>query len=236
MIQKRKSLFLIFLLFLLFLNAKTLSVNSVFKDEHNNLETHQNQQAFKSIKIGSQIWMTQNLNVSTYSNGDFIREVNSKEEWNQAGRDRIPAYCYYEFNSKNNTKYGKLYNWYAVNAQRKLAPKGWHIPSDQEWEILVNHLGGKNNAGLKLKSKEGWSSKGNGNNLSAFSALPGGCIGASDFFYNIMNVGFWWSSTNQSNDYSYIQSSYVMLTCGNSDVMFNSAPPSQGFSIRCIKD
>jgi uncharacterized protein (TIGR02145 family) len=111
---------------------------------------------FKSVKIGPQIWMTENLNVSTFRNGDAIPEAKTNEEWEQTGQNKQPAWCYYNNDPKNGAKYGKLYNWYAVTDPRGLAPAGWHVPSDAEWTTLDEHLG--DDAGNKMKSISGWNS------------------------------------------------------------------------------
>ena len=112
--------------------------------------------ANKSVKIGTQTWTTENLNVSTFRNGDPIMEAKTNEEWENAGKNKQPAWCYYENDPKNGAKYGKLYNWYAVNDPRGLAPAGWHVPSDAEWTILETFLG--TDAGKKMKSLSGWNS------------------------------------------------------------------------------
>ena len=112
----------------------------------------------KSVKIGTQTWTTENLNVSTFRNGDPISEAKTNEEWDEAGKNKQPAWCYYENDPKNGAKYGKLYNWYAVNDPRGLAPAGWHVPSDAEWTILSDFLGGGMTAGKKMKSLSGWNS------------------------------------------------------------------------------
>jgi uncharacterized protein (TIGR02145 family) len=112
----------------------------------------------KSVKIGTQTWTTENLNVSTFRNGDPIMEAKTNEEWEQAGENKQPAWCYYENDPKNGAKYGKLYNWYAVNDSRGLAPAGWHVPSDAEWTTLSTFLGGESTAGKKMKSLNGWNS------------------------------------------------------------------------------
>ena len=85
-------------------------------------------------------------------------EAKTNEEWNQANENKQPAWCYYENDPKNGAKYGKLYNWYAVNDPRGLAPAGWHVPSDAEWTILSDFLGGESTAGKKMKSLSGWNS------------------------------------------------------------------------------
>jgi uncharacterized protein (TIGR02145 family) len=112
----------------------------------------------QDITIGTQTWTSKNLDVSTFRNGEAIPEAKSKEEWKKAGDNKTAAFCYYEYDSKNGKVYGKLYNWYAVNDSRGLAPKGYHIPSDAEWTILTDFLGGEDIAGKKMKSKDGWKS------------------------------------------------------------------------------
>jgi uncharacterized protein (TIGR02145 family) len=109
---------------------------------------------YKTVTIGSQVWMTKNLEVSTFRNGDVIPQATSKEEWEAAGKNKQPAWCYYDDDVKNGTKYGKLYNWFAVNDPRGLAPVGYHVPTDEEWTILDDYLG--DDAGKKMKSTSGW--------------------------------------------------------------------------------
>jgi uncharacterized protein (TIGR02145 family) len=109
---------------------------------------------YKTVTIGNQVWMAANLNVSTFRNGDAIPQVTSDAEWEAAGKNKQPAWCYYDNDPKNGTKYGKLYNWYAVNDPRGLAPAGYHVPTDAEWTTLENFLG--DDEGKKMKSTSGW--------------------------------------------------------------------------------
>lgn len=104
----------------------------------------------QTVTIGSQIWMTKNLDVANFRNGDPIPEAKTDAEWEAAGENEQPAWCYYDNDTANGTKYGKLYNWYAVNDPRGLAPTGYHIPTDAEWTKLSDYLG--NDAGTKMKS------------------------------------------------------------------------------------
>jgi uncharacterized protein (TIGR02145 family) len=120
----------------------TITFKSIAQSEINN-----------TVKIGIQVWMAKNLDVDHFKNGDIIKEVTSREEWGKANDDKTPAWCYLHFDPTNNEKYGKLYNWYAVNDKRGLAPEGWHVPSIEEWKELIDEVGGD---GSKLKSKEGW--------------------------------------------------------------------------------
>jgi uncharacterized protein (TIGR02145 family) len=112
----------------------------------------------QTVTIGNQIWTTKNLDVATFRNGDLIPQAKTDEEWKAAGDNKQPAWCYHENNTANGTKYGKLYNWYAVVDARGLAPTGYHIPTDEEWTVLSTFLGGEDVAGKKMKSSSGWNS------------------------------------------------------------------------------
>jgi len=114
----------------------------------------------QDVTIGTQTWTTKNLDVSKFRNGEAIPLAKTNAEWKSAGENQQPAWCYYENKGENGTTYGKLYNWYAVNDPRGLAPKGYHIPSDDEWTILTQNLGAE--AGTKMKSRSGWSSYSSG--------------------------------------------------------------------------
>ena len=105
----------------------------------------------QSVTIGTQTWTTKNLDVATFRNGDAIPQAKTDEEWRVAGDNKQPAWCYYENDPKHGTKYGKLYNWYAVNDSRGLAPAGWHIPTLEAWKVLSTFLGGEDVAGTKMK-------------------------------------------------------------------------------------
>lgn len=93
-------------------------------------------QNINEIKIGNQIWMTNNLNTNKFRNGDIIKQAKSKEDWQKAKKNKEPAWCYYDNDTKNGVIYGKIYNFYAVNDKRELAPKGWHIASKNEFLTL----------------------------------------------------------------------------------------------------
>ena len=186
------------------------------------------------LQIGNQIWMVENLNVDRFRNGDPIPEARSDEEWENAGLNQKPAWCYYKNDPANGTKYGKLYNWYAVNDPRGLAPEGWHIPSGKEWRLLTNFLGGEEAAGHKMKSTGGWNEKGNGSNTSGFSGLPGGG-NDEDGFDGIGNYGYWWSSTD------YLSSGvrlawHRILSYDDGLVLRSGSRKHYGFSVRCLRD
>lgn len=185
---------------------------------------------FNSVTIGTQVWMTENLNVSTFRNGDPIPEAKTHEEWVKAGREGAPAWCYYDNNAANGIKYGKLYNWFAVNDSRGLAPVGYHIPADAEWTTLENYLGG--NAGQKMKSTSGWKENGNGTNSSSFSGLPGGDRNLNGTFEDLGKGGIWWSSTEDDTRGVWDRNLYY----SNGDVHRRATSKKIGFSVRCIRD
>jgi uncharacterized protein (TIGR02145 family) len=112
----------------------------------------------QTVTIGKQIWHAKNLNVFTFRNGDPIPEAKTDEEWSWASDNEQPAWCYYNNDPANGSKYGKLYNWYAVNDPRGLAPAGYHIPTKAEWDALTVYLGGEDIAGNAMKSTSGWRS------------------------------------------------------------------------------
>jgi len=179
--------------------------------------------------IGNQWWMTKNLNVSTFRNGDPIPEAKSDEEWEKAGQNKQPAWCYYDNDPTNGVKYGKLYNWYAVSDSRGLAPVGYHIPSDAEWTILTDYLG---RASAKMKSEQGWAEDGNGTNSSGFSGLPGGSRSNDGAFGDIGKNGNWWSSS-EFNTYS-AWFCYLIYFDGDVDRYYYNK--EIGFSVRCLRD
>ena len=185
---------------------------------------------FKSVKIGSQTWMTENLNVSTFRNGDPIPQAKTAYEWEKAGQNKQPAWCYYDNNPANGAKYGRLYNWYAVNDPRGLAPVGYHIPSDAEWTKLEDYLG--SDAGTKMKSTSGWEGNGNGTNSSGFNGLPGGFRSFNGSFYSIGGDGNWWSSTEINTSSAW----YRALFYTNGLVSRHNFVKEEGFSVRCLRD
>jgi uncharacterized protein (TIGR02145 family) len=186
--------------------------------------------AYKEVAIGNQVWMSENLNVYKFRNGDIIPEAKTDEEWKKAGENGEPAWCYYYNDSAIGAKYGKLYNWYAVNDPRGLAPVGYHIPSDAEWTALEIHLGA--DASTKMKSTSGWFDDGNGTNESGFSGLPGGNRTTNGAFGDIGDYGFWWSSTEGSTNDAWFRS--LDYLTGN--VFRHDFYKVLGFSVRCLRD
>ncbi|MGB1104368.1 MAG: fibrobacter succinogenes major paralogous domain-containing protein [Crocinitomicaceae bacterium] len=186
--------------------------------------------ASNEVTIGNQLWMNENLNVDKFRNGDPIPEAKTDEEWVNAGKNKQPAWCYYDNDTANGTKYGKLYNWYAVNDSRGLAPEGWHVPTDEEWTVLTDYLGGEDVAGTKMKSKNRWEKDGNGTNESGFSGLPGGFRFSLGIFSN--NGGYWWSSTENWKGSAW----YRLLKYHDGGVYKLHYAKDLGLSVRCLRD
>lgn len=191
---------------------------------------------YKTVTIGTQTWMAENLNVSTFRNGDPIPEAKTNEDWEKAGNEQKPAWYYYDFNSANGEKYGKLYNWYAVQDSRNLAPTGWKIPSDAEWTTLVNYLQGGNIAVAGGKLKETgtlhWASPNTGaDNSSGFTALPGGYCNGHGIFFDIGLNGYWWSSTESDIYRALIR----FLKYNSSSYSVGGYGKTFGISVRCLK-
>jgi uncharacterized protein (TIGR02145 family) len=196
-----------------------------------------------TVMIGNQEWSTKNLNVSKYRNGDIIPEVRNQKEWEGL---RTGAWCYYNNDPKNGKIYGKLYNWYAVNDLRGLAPVGFHIPSDSEWNTLIDYLGGYKVAGGKMKKIgiSNWSAPNLGaTNESGFSGLPGGYRNTweiifldrrsiPNLFNDIGNYGQWWSSSEQDFENSWTLS----LNSSYGDIRKEKNLKEYGYSVRCIRD
>ena len=194
-------------------------------------------EVIKTIKIGNLEWMTLNLDVDTFRNGDTIPEAKTYYALDSFARLKQAAWSYYNNHKDPKSNYGRLYNWYAVNDSRGLAPKGYHVATKNEWLSLIDTLGGNENAGLKLKSNTEWT-KSNGpfpNNVESigFNALPGGYQWASGGGFSFKyETGFWWTSTSissfQATDFSlYHVSGYV----DQSNMDFENA-----ISVRCVRD
>ncbi len=195
---------------------------------------------YKTILIGTQEWMAENLNTSIYRNGQEIATNLSYVDWQSTTNTELGAWVYYNNDPVNECPYGKLYNWYAVNDSRGLCPTGWHIPSDVEWNVLQEYLGIVV-AGALMKS-EGTLGAGTGywnapnlgaTNSSGFSALPGGYRYDTGEFAEKGVRGHWWSSTPNGIYYAW----YRFLDYNNSLVYrYANLYTTDGLSVRCLRD
>jgi uncharacterized protein (TIGR02145 family) len=188
---------------------------------------------YKTIAIGEQVWLTSNLKVTTFRNGDPIFEAKTTDEWQRAGYDDRPAWCYYNNNAARGEKYGKLYNWYTVVDSRGLCPEGWRVPSAADWNTLINYLGGQAAAIEKLKAPNVWPKNEKASNSSGFTAIPTGRrFSGIDFqFDGIDEAAIWWSTSSTMK----YRAKYIMLGFGEM-LRIDERSRMNGFSVRCIKD
>ena len=197
--------------------------------------TDQEGNVYKTIVIGNQEWMAENLNTSIYRNGDPIVTNLTDVEWFDSYITQIAAWTFYNNDSLYECPYRKLYNWYAVADQRNLCPVGWHIPTDDEWTTLTNYLGGETSAGRKMKSTgtQYWNAPNtDATNESGFSGLPGGFRLSLGGLQNIGNDGFWWSSSESKTNNAWYRN--LGYNIGNATRNISGKP--YGFSIRCLRD
>jgi uncharacterized protein (TIGR02145 family) len=185
------------------------------------------------VAIGSQIWKCSNLNVTTYSNGDVIPQVTDPTQW---GNLTTGAWCYYNNDPSTEAVYGKLYNHFAVKDSRGLAPTGWHVPTNTEWDTLTSYLGGLPVAGGKMKEvgTTNWNSPNTGaTNSSCFTAVPGGrrefTVGA---FSDINTKAYYWTSSIVNFD----RGDTRILHFNNSYVTYGNLAFESGCSVRIVKD
>lgn len=204
--------------------------------------------AFNEVKIGNQIWMSENLNVNTFRNGDLIPESTGAIDWEY----ETPCWCYYNCDPANEHKYGKLYNQAVLSDHRGIAPEGWHVPTLEEWDELIGFL--SENSATKIKSKSGWSdysienekglNSGNGTDLYGFNALPGGYrdTRAGNSFVENWNeslglaVVFWTGSYKPSKNTNIKK--YIQKYLSNDSAEINEVVNllNRAGYIRCIKD
>lgn len=195
----------------------------ILKDTRDNI-------IYKTIKIGNQVWMAENLRTTKYRNGDSIPTITSNSGWKNL---TTGACCSY--NNEVSDVYGKLYNWFAVADSRNIAPMGWHVPNDAEWKTLMAFLG--ENTGGKLKETEAslWNSPNEGaTNESGFSALAAGVRFGYDGTFGACGIlaDFWSCTPLGNSDYAWD----FRMHYSNGGVHSANINKKYGFSIRCIKD
>ena len=187
---------------------------------------------YKTILIGTQTWMAENLKTTKYKDGTSIPIVTDAASWSNLS---TPACCWQENSLIRKVTYGALYNWYTINTG-KLCPTGWHVPSDAEWTELTDYVGGENIAGGKLKETgfRHWKSPNTGaTNEAAFSAYPGGdrLNGPDALFDNLSEMGCWWTSTHDEN----LAINRLMYDNSNRIQKFYYSK-NTGLSVRCVWD
>ncbi len=196
--------------------------------------TDQDGNIYKTVKIGTQTWMAENLKTTKYRDGTMIPNFSEYNDWH--GNYTTGAYCNYDNDEKNVATYGRLYNLFAVSDIRNIAPVGWHVPSDKEWTTLITYLGGASKAGIKLREigTSHWKIQlDEATNESGFTALPGGSRDYDGYFQYIYNIGTWWSKTPGRAVTGLCRS----ISCNTGyEVTSEDNFGTMGFSIRCLKD
>ena len=223
-----------------------ISFQSLFIDGLGQMLSDVDGNTYKTVYIGSQLWMAENLKVTKYNDGTVIPNITDNTQWSNLINDNTQwsnltsgAWAYYNNDAANNAKYGKLYNWFAVspttNGTKNVCPTGWHVPTDAEWSVLTDYLGGANVAGGKMKEvgTTNWNSPNTGaTNTSLFSALPGGYRMESGYYVYIGSYGYWWSSSEINTLHAWNRSllNEVGITSRNNFLK------NFGFSVRCLRD
>ncbi len=183
-----------------------------------------------SVTIGTQVWSLQNLAVSMYRNGDSIPQVADPTAWKNL---TTGAWCYNNNDTSVGRVYGKLYNWFAVNDSRGLAPQGWHVPTDAEWTTLVTFLGGEAVAGSTMKTITGWNPPNAGaTNSSGFTGLAAGYRYDNGSYVVAGNDAVWWTSTELTADVAWLYE----LSYFNTKAFRSKFYKKSGYSVRLVKD
>lgn len=210
-----------------------LEENQVFKEL---VETGQvtdfSGRSYGTVKLGSRWWMAENLATSKYSDGEDISLLSNETAWIELSG---PGYCWYSNDEVSNTDgYGALYNWYAINTE-KLCPSGWHVPSDIEWNELIDFIGSLGHTDAEafaLKATSGWSNNSNGGDIFGFGALPAGYRSGNGQFKQKEDYGIWWSSSILEG----FTRKWYMDNAGGLVLNDYSLGKANGFSVRCVKN
>jgi uncharacterized protein (TIGR02145 family) len=188
----------------------------------------------QEIRIGNQVWMYRNLSATKFRNGESIFEAKNCKDWNEAIKSQTPAWCYFDFNPANSSKYGILYNYFAIFDKRGLAPENWHIPTISEWNELAAYLGGSNVAGGKMMGNGTRWDGSSGSSL--FNAIRSGYLDHRCWFAGpIVSDAIWWSSSLTESNRVYVKSIDFSYD-GSAALLEFIAPNTYGFSVRCIKN
>jgi uncharacterized protein (TIGR02145 family) len=212
------------------------AANPIKNNTSGNTVTDIDGNTYKTVVIGTQTWMAENLRVSKYNNGDLITFVSDSSQWSARAYD---AWCYPNNDEKNNIPYGKLYNLYAVVDSRKLCPSGWHVSTDAEWTTLTNFLGGESVAGGKLKSVGTlhWRSPNPGaTDEFGFSIVGAAARDHDATIIPFKETAYFWTPTLLPNSTTQYYGRVLGYNSAEISRYNNGYPASTGFSIRCVKD
>ncbi len=179
---------------------------------------------YDTVRIGTQTWMAENLNVDKFRNGDPIAQAKNYNEWTKAYKEKEPAWCYYYNDTLKGSECSKLYNWFAVNDSRGLAPAGYHIPKNDEWALLFQSLDGV------IAESFG--------DTTGFAGLPCGIRNFTGSFENFGQFGYWWSASEvtEYNANALQQNYWTVGILPGSNMTICTQNMASGLSVRCVKD
>lgn len=221
--------------------------------KEDNLITDIDGNKYHTVTIGNQVWMVENLRTTRYSNGDTILEVMDAKQWSKLNIGACSYYNDYAYIilQKHDVyqtikTYGRLYNWYAVNDSRKIAPEGWHVATSDDWNVLIDYSGGKDVVAGKLKESgtNHWETQDdNATNKFGFTALPGGICDFYGAFHDITTHGYWWTASESDENMSFTYQIYCFMDGmgWNQSLKSGLLGPSSfskknGLAVRCVKD
>ena len=219
-------------------DSETETTSSSYSIEYGGGATDIDGNTYKSVIIGEQEWMVENLKTSKYNDGTAIPNVTGNTQWKGLSTG---AWSHYDNDSSQyEATYGKLYNWYAVETE-KLCPKGWHVPTAAEWIVLIDYLSADGHSGAEekaLKATSGWDydsfngKSGNGTDDYGWLGLPGGVRSYFDGSFGVIgNFGYWWSSSQNGANDSWFRN---LDASGGNNAWFRNK--KSGFSVRCLRD
>jgi len=205
---------------------------------------------YKTVVIGTQTWMAENLNYAVAGSKCYGEGGKVIIDWDEDDMPITKTLSPAEVQS-NCEKYGRLYDWATAMAlpsscnenscsrqiqskHQGICPSGWHIPSYDDWNVLVDYAGGSSTAGKYLKATSGWNENGNGTDQHGFSALPGGYGGSGGSFDGVERGGFWWSASEDEDGSNYAYNRD--MDYGYDDSYGDSFSKSGLFSVRCVQD
>ena len=188
---------------------------------------------YHTITIGTQTWTVENLRTTHYRDGIPIPNVMNNMSWHKL---TTGAYCNYNNISSNSANYGRLYNWYAISNSHNIAPTGFHVPTVAEWKILIDYVGGANVAGSSLKETGTmhWRTNKGATNSSGFTALPSGGRDKDGKFYDLGQLGTWWTATEAPIGLAWVAGG--LYNSNDSRVGTDDGPEGDGWPVRCLRD
>ncbi len=211
---------------------KPVNTDTVVVEETDTTAQEVKSSEIVGVDINGQVWMTDNLNKVVFNNGDSIPEAKSASDWLDAGKAAKPAWCWYSFGNQNDSSKVRLYNYFAVTDTRGLAPSGWHIPSQKDFDVLITNFGGKKIAGKNILASNQWGNTAEKAYRMGQNSTRTGMRNFVGAFSNVDDFGYWWSVTSRVNGNAW----HFVLNHKTSLAKTSFSQQMNGFAVRCIKD